>query len=101
MSKKIDIGFFVRMFAPMVLTGLKEAVKNLENDIAKASLVFAIEEVEAAVNLLTDGDKENAKQFAEYYKDNWREKADKLLNIIDLMMPDNKETAQLKKMINR
>ena len=101
MSKKIDIGFFVRMFAPLLLSRLKEAVKNLENDIAKASLIFAIEEVEEAVNILTDSDKRNAKQFADYYLKNWREKADKLLNIIDLMMPDNKETAQLKKMLNK
>ena len=96
-KKKINLGFFVRMVAPMVLVGLKEAVENIENEAAKAGLLFAVAEVENAVNLLTDGDKENGKQFAAYYKENWKKLTIELLNIIELLVPDPVIQEQLKK----
>jgi hypothetical protein len=90
-KKKIDFGLIVGWVAPMVVTGIEKIVEQLENPIAKKSLEIAIKEVKIAVDILTDKDKENAKQFSDHYKHHWREKVEDMLELVELIISKNED----------
>ena len=100
-TKKINLGWLVRSLAPMVFDGIGYAVKNIPNKPAKMALELALDQVENAVALLTDGEKDNTKQFADYYKTNWRELSERLLDVVAAFAEENdpdaaKDVAKLK-----
>lgn len=94
-TKKINLGWLVRSLAPMVFNGIDYAIENIPNKPAKMALQLAAEQMKNAVEILTDGEKDNAKQFADYYKNNWRELSEKTLDVVAAFVAENSpETAK-------
>jgi hypothetical protein len=90
---KIDgekLGFFVRMFAPVVFNGLEFACEKIENEGAKELCLLALKELEKVVELLTDDIKENGKQFEEHYSEHGAELAIELVKIVEKLVKNGK-----------
>lgn len=104
-KNKINLGWIVRGMAPIVFNGIEFAISNIKHPAARKGLELAIKHTKNAVDLLTDGEPDNAKQFADYYRENWRELAENTLEVVECYLeeksPDTaKDVAKIKKRIS-
>lgn len=71
-AKKPALGWLPSLFVGVVLAGLKTAAENIKDESGRAVALFALDLAGAIGQMLTDADKENAAQIANFFKDNWQ-----------------------------
>lgn len=97
--KQPVLGLISGLFINLALTGIKVAIEQIKDPHARALSAEAVTLLSDLAKLLTDSDKDNAQQIADYFHANWQAIAKRITIVIEALIQDKMKAGRMKELV--